>query len=79
MQKKFNLVLLASKMLLLGYIIDGLNCLVWKSAMNNKRKNYPLLTFLDNSLHNLKCEFERLEKTWLLIHEDGCFTIRVQD
>ncbi len=79
MQKKFNLVLLASKMLFLGCIIDRLNYLVWKSAVSTRRKNYRLLTFLDNLLNTLKSEFERLEKVWHLIYEERCFKVKVHE
>lgn len=65
-QKKLNLVILAVKMIFLGYIIDALNYLVWKSAVSKRRKSYRLLSFMDNAIGRFRDEFGRIETVFLL-------------
>lgn len=79
MQKKLNLVLLALKMVILGYVIDTINYLVCKAALSRKRKTYRLLMASDNILHVLRDEFERTEKIYLAVFESRKLKLTAND
>ncbi|MBQ8502997.1 MAG: hypothetical protein IJ491_01830 [Clostridia bacterium] len=69
MQKKLNLVLLSLKMVLLGYLTDGINLFMWKSAVKPGRKDYRLLSLSDKVLYLLRDEFQKTETVYLSIYE----------
>lgn len=79
MQKKLKLVLLALKMTVIGFIIDSLNYLMCKSALTNRTKHYRFLSYADNSLHELRFEFQRTELIYLAVFEPRARTAAIKD
>ena len=67
MQKRGSFVLLSVKMLFLGYIMDIFQNFIVSCAMSEGIKLPVLLMLSDNFLMNIRGEFERCEKIYLLL------------